>query len=84
MLGSWRPRARLARDAGEPAYRSALALVQNACAIAEGSLPLALSPWKTPDVEGTPTWFHAAIPKEIAKFTSVIEKRQTFLQELSA
>ena len=35
-------------------------------------------------MEGTPTWFHAAIPKEIAKFTSVIEKRQTFLQELSA
>jgi hypothetical protein len=77
-------RARLEHGTDESAYRWAAALSESACEFPRETLSLALAPWKSADSENSATWFTAAIPREIAKFTTVIEKRQSFLNELDA
>ena len=77
-------RARLEGVADESAYRWAAALHENACALPCETLALALGPWNTVAAGDASSWFAAAISREIAKFTSVIEKRQSFLRELDA
>jgi Family of unknown function (DUF5691) len=77
-------RARLERGTDESAFHWAAALPENACALPPETLSLALAPWKTADSENSATWFTAAIRKEISKFATVIEKRQSFLKELDA
>ena len=77
-------RARLEGVADESAYRWAAALHENAVHLPCETLALALGPWNTVAAGDASSWFAAAISREIAKFTSVIEKRQSFLRELDA
>ncbi len=86
-FGTWflaKARSRLESHSDEAAHRWALALTANACEIPRELLPLALAPWKTPDIAESASWLSTVIPREIAKFTNVIEIRQRFLQELDA
>ena len=86
-FGTWflaKARSHLERHTNEVAHRWALALNTNACAIPEELLSLALAPWKTPDITETASWLSTVIPREIVKFTNLIEIRQRFLQELDA
>ena len=86
-FGTWflaKARSRLERHSDEAAHRWALALTANACEIPQELLPLALAPWKTPDIAESASWLSTVIPREIAKFTNVIELRQRFLQGLDA
>jgi hypothetical protein len=66
----------------ESGYQWAVALAQCACAIAPEAFPQAVGPWSRPAGDPKPTWFAAAIPRELDKFTTTIEKRQSFLKEL--
>ena len=75
-------RARLERHSDDAAHRWALALTAKACAIPEELLPLALAPWKTPDITESASWLSTVIPRELVKFTNIIESRQRFLHEL--
>jgi len=77
-------RRRVRSGATEPAYRWAVALARTACVIPTDAFSLALAPWEVAVPGESTTWFAAAIPKEIDKFTTTIETRQSFMTELNA
>ncbi len=75
-------RGRLQTGTDATAYEWSVTLGQSACAISASTFPLALAPWKLVGADESTTWFAAAIAREIEKFTTTIEKRQSFLKEL--
>jgi hypothetical protein len=76
-------RDRVQSGTDEAAYRWATALGETAFAIHPDAFLAALEPWKLVGRDESTTWFAAAIPREIDKFTATVEKRQSFLKELN-